>query len=388
LNIKAGKPWVAVITLVLAGLPPCEFDAQIRGTYHHTKNNVRTTFAWDETTYIAIDQKVIEREIWVKDNDGELETLDTWQDHCLSHQNPTYTNWTNYTIRDGLAANSSEALAVAPDGTVWVGHRQGVSHFDSHTWTVYTTTHGLKSNWVTSISVAADGTVWVGTYGGGISRFDGNTWTSYTHQDGLIDDGVYDIAIGPSGALWIATDQGVSRFVQGGWTNYLNGTLLNAIAVAPDGSVWASSFQNIFYFAQKWRTYDGQDVKAIAIDVDGTTWVGYRGHYPACSDSRAGLARFDAGHTPGEARTIFLGQDGLVCNDVRAIAIGNDGSVWIGTELGVSHFSNGQWTTYTSVDGLIYPNVNAIAPAPDGSIWFATKLGVSHYTPNSNNALP
>jgi hypothetical protein len=51
------------------------------------------------------------------------------------------------------------ALAVAPNGSVWLGMASGVLHFD-----------GLADNWDTAIAAAPDGAVWIAT-DGGVSRY-------------------------------------------------------------------------------------------------------------------------------------------------------------------------------------------------------------------------
>ncbi len=102
---------------------------------------------------------------------------------------------------------SIDAVAVAPNGEVWVStfeygeenfttpvsHGTGVAHFDGQTWTTYTTDDGLAGNRVDAIAVTPDGVVWFGT-DGGATRLDGETlraepqdeaWTAYTAEDGL-----------------------------------------------------------------------------------------------------------------------------------------------------------------------------------------------------------
>jgi ligand-binding sensor domain-containing protein len=37
--------------------------------------------------------------------------------------------WTRYTRADGLVDNRVQAIAVAPDGAVWIGTEHGVSRY-------------------------------------------------------------------------------------------------------------------------------------------------------------------------------------------------------------------------------------------------------------------
>ena len=97
---------------------------------------------------------------------------------------PTGSTYTRYTTEDGLISNDARAVAVAPDGTVWVATGDGASCFDGERWATYTTENGLAGNDVLAITAVPDGALWFGVWGG-VSRFDGEEWTTYTVGDGL-----------------------------------------------------------------------------------------------------------------------------------------------------------------------------------------------------------
>jgi hypothetical protein len=154
-------------------------------------------------------------------------------------------------------------VAVAPDGTVWVGLSddnpdesadtvsRGVASFDGSAWTVYTTADGLPPRVGNLIAVAPDGTVWAGSAGslgadgtsvsgGGAASFDGTAWTGFTIADGLPSNDV-DIMIGADGSVW-AID------VWGGGVSLFDGTTwiprpeVNGFGVVDaDGRFWAPS---------------------------------------------------------------------------------------------------------------------------------------------------
>ncbi len=81
--------------------------------------------------------------------------------------------WINYTTQDGLAGNTINALALDPDGILWIATNNGVSRFDGESFKTFRTMDGLLSNSVFAVSVEADGTKWFGTYGG-VSRYTGS----------------------------------------------------------------------------------------------------------------------------------------------------------------------------------------------------------------------
>jgi sugar lactone lactonase YvrE len=99
----------------------------------------------------------------------------------------------------GKTDASVSAIAVAPDGVIWFGFSYtppyiidrcgersqyedefGVYRYDGMNWIHYTTKDGLVDNKICAIVTGSDGSVWFGTYDKGISRFDGHNWTTYT----------------------------------------------------------------------------------------------------------------------------------------------------------------------------------------------------------------
>ena len=72
-------------------------------------------------------------------------------------------------------------------------------------------------------------------------------------------------------------------------------------------------------------------------------------------------------------------EHGLPANNVFTIVEASDGSIWFGTDDGVSRLmSDDKWLTYTSRNGLASNSVTFIVEASDGSFWFATRSGISH----------
>ncbi len=65
--------------------------------------------------------------------------------------------------------------------------------------------------------------------------------------------------------------------------------------------------------------------------------------------------------------------DGLRSGNVSAVYAAPDGSLWFGTDAGVSSFDGHQWQTLGAADGLPADRVRAIAQTGDGAFWFATK---------------
>ena len=124
-------------------------------------------------------------------------------------------NWTIYSTSDSFPGPFM-VRAVTPDGLVWgtvpergLASFDGQSWTDGESWTVYTTADDLHLDNVNVLAVAPDGTLWVGT-NKGAARFDRESpadkmWTSYTTDDGLASDNVRAIAFGLNGEIWFGT---------------------------------------------------------------------------------------------------------------------------------------------------------------------------------------
>ena len=52
------------------------------------------------------------------------------------------------------------------------------------------------------------------------------------------------------------------------------------------------------------------------------------------------------------------------------------GVFWFGTNKGVSRYDGTTWRTIGTKEGLLEDNVYAIAVTPGGSVWAGTKRGV------------
>ena len=109
---------------------------------------------------------------------------------------------------------------------------------------------------------------------------------------------------------------------------------------------------------------------ALALGADGSLWVG----------TNVGLVRLDKdGHwqTYNKANT----KGGPLDDRVVALAFGADGSLWAGTFSGPARLDkDGHWQTYSKAStqgGLPSDSVRALAFGADGSLWAGTFSGLA-----------
>ena len=81
--------------------------------------------------------------------------------------------------------NAVSAIHQDPDGTMWVGTREGVSRYDGERFINFTIANGLPSHRISKIYRDRNGIMWFGTRDSGVCRYDGVSFTTLTTEDGL-----------------------------------------------------------------------------------------------------------------------------------------------------------------------------------------------------------
>jgi ligand-binding sensor domain-containing protein len=310
---------------------------------------------------------------------------------------------------------------------LWIGTTtRGLVKFDTaskDSITHFNNTNALISNGVYSIAKGPEGSLWVGTYGGGMSRFQKGKWTNFNIQHGLCDSFVYDIQFDKKGVMWVATWSGINR-IEGdilkrdSWrkitkenTNQeLSDNWVYSIEMQEDGTFWFGTEVGIsWHNGKKWKNWDHEDglggnlellkienqrqtsilesahhrtqgystgmiqkeiknfnpnhITSLVLDKKGNVWIGTWG---------GGLSKFD-----GEKFVTYTVKDGLVSNYVLGLALGPDGNIWAGTDLGISRFDGREFSTYTQDDGLINSFTFTLTFDENGKLWAGGQGGVT-----------
>lgn len=323
-----------------------------------------------------------------------------------------------FTLSAGLPENDITALAISPDDHVWVGtFHGGVASYDGKSWTSYSLNLGET---VSSLAIAPDGLIWIGT-NKGLSSFDGKiNWYSYPRQKHL-DNYIHSLALTSSGEVWAGVTGGVIYYDGSKWNikSLEKGETISAIVEALDKTVWlATNTALIHVDGSQWIEFrlNGSlpAISSLALDRQGQLWL---------SDGHSTVARFDSikqllikypipnvvslAADPSGALWLGRSQGGLgrfvpqknsliivvaenepIGNSVLSSAIGLDGSLWIGTDSGVSRFDGHSWQSYTTTDGLLNNTVLAIASAPPGSMWFGSPNGSTVFDGSSWKTFP
>jgi ligand-binding sensor domain-containing protein len=121
-----------------------------------------------------------------------------------------------WTTVDGLPQYSVNAIALTPDGYIWVGTFGGLARFDCLRFSVVERVDdaGRHVDRVLSLAVAPDSSVWVGTENG-LLRYRGGRFSYFTTADGLPDNQILALHFDRAATLWIDTQHGGARYENG-----------------------------------------------------------------------------------------------------------------------------------------------------------------------------
>ena len=245
-------------------------------------------------------------------------------------------------IRD----ENSEVLVLAEDlsGRIWAGASNGVYRLENETWKQFYRTDNMNGmeNWIISLAFDLSNNLWAGTLVD-VARFDGESWISWNLDPDFGNHHVQCLLRDKRGDIWAATLDGVSRFDGNTWTNWRAesemATVVKYLFEDSKGHIWAASQTDAW----------GQGTKGVFC-YDGESWK----HW-----------------TMG---------NGLAGDWITGILEDRRGTVWIGTDKGLSGFRDSGWTTWHWMPDMESPGtVLSLFDDGAGRIWAGTRRGVSRF---------
>ena len=312
----------------------------------------------------------------------------------------------NYTSRDGLLSNYSLALCTDSRGYLWIGSNDGLTRYDGISFVNYTVADGLAFSRVTCLheSQRHPGTLWIGTNGGGISRLVDGRFTNYRVGTTLWSNSISTLAEDCTGRVWAATSEGVFFFRDSAFVRLpiaVPRSDNNVALEAPDSSIWIVTDRQIFSHSPQTNV-----THVVPITPRGN------GKFQACTVDRSGSIWLStsSGHilrVKGETvvESIPTGSDFH-----SFLTFDADGSLWAGINDGLLRISDpGEGplhrhaTHYTAANGLKEsPLVDGVIDR-EGDLWLAYNsagiaklgdysvatypLGSATYAPNNSTAV-
>jgi signal transduction histidine kinase/CheY-like chemotaxis protein/ligand-binding sensor domain-containing protein len=292
-----------------------------------------------------------------------------------------YGDWEHWTTKQGLHSDEIWALQQDSQRRIWVADEHGLSILEPgasrfSSWSEA----GIDSPArCMSLEKSKDGFIWAATYEGKLVQIEEETL--YGWQLDLPH--VSHVFVDSRDRVWAATDEGLFLSERRhGRTEFhqvksaaLGSRAIEDMAEDSKGRIWAVSAEDLFRFdAPNWTRVDismaklGNHLADLAIDKSGALWI---------NGSGTGVARFQlrngniAGFTTPR----------LSSNEVVFLRVDSRGWVWFGEDQGVELFDGRSWRRYTAGDGLIWNDTDAhgFLEDQDGSVWIGTSGGLSHF---------
>jgi len=308
-----------------------------------------------------------------------------------------YQQWESWTSADGLSNDTIWAIQRDANQDLWVGTDLGINRLHigadgKPNWRAWTERQGINGNKVRYVLEGDEGTIWTGSSPGGVSRLDPKTGavTSYGARDGITNDRVTKLKLDGRGGLWVGTRGGIFHGVAQGRRIHFQRVELPSSS--PDeiffdamadrhGRWWLCGSRGLVVLEKgHWRRFTTKDglptnyLGYITEAKDDSIWIGYREPY--------GVSRIILDGEHLSVRT-FTEKDGLGSD--KALFVGADlgGRIWFGSDRGVDSYNGVRWHHYDQQDGLIWDDCDAASflADPDGSVWIGTSGGLSHFRP-------
>jgi signal transduction histidine kinase/CheY-like chemotaxis protein/ligand-binding sensor domain-containing protein len=296
-----------------------------------------------------------------------------------------YGDWESFTTRQGLHSDEIWALQQDSRRRIWVADEHGLSVQEpgSSMFKSWSQEGIDQPSRCLSLEKSKDGFLWAATFQGKLVQIDVATLHGWQLDLPNISRVFVDShdrvwASGGAGLFLSERRHGRAEFhpvapdLGPAWTGSRR---ITDIAEDSKGRIWAISTENLFRFDDpSWTQLDismaklGHHLEDLAIDKSGALWINGNG---------GGVARFQqqAGKITG------LTIPHLSSNEVVFLRVDSRGWVWFGEDRGVEVSDGRSMRRYTAGDGLVWDDCDArgFLEASDGSVWIGTSGGLSHF---------
>jgi ligand-binding sensor domain-containing protein/signal transduction histidine kinase len=316
----------------------------------------------------------------------------------------------------GTSPEFTTALML-PDGGegLWIGTSDaGLVHLHQGRTDTYRQSDGLSGDFITALMKDREGSVWVAT-DGGLDRFREAAAATISLNQGLSNASILSVLADPDGSIWLSTRRGMNHWKNGQITVIGNekfgGTYPGSLFLDSRGRVWVSTIHDFGYIQDgrfiPLKSVPGGVVYSIVEDSTGSLWIANKelglihllpgsrfqvtpwtalGHKDpalamAWDADRKGLwVGFRQGgitfFADGHVRATYSVANGLGGGRVNDFRLDSDGTLWAGTEGGLSRLKNGRTATLTTSSGLPCDSTHWVREDDAGFCWLYTTCGL------------
>lgn len=311
--------------------------------------------------------------------------------------------WKMYTTANSpLLSDTINALTLDAGSKVWIATASGANSLNRESWQVvwdslvFDTPIGASIR-VNAITVGKQGEIWFGLAGGGIRKLNlsfpnGDRWRRY-EAPVINTNFIYSMATDGAGNIWVGTSKGVSRFIpdktdlnKGQWIQYYSTN-----SPLPDEQIRCTSvspYDNLIWFGTQNHgvvSYDGDllwnidspsdspfPIVSIAFASINTSWFGTFADWTY----RYSLTTLEWTQVKDSSNGISALKNPFV----NAVAAGQKGVMWFGTNKGLTRYDGVNWSTLdTSNSPLPDDVIKALAVDVNNNLWIGTLHGLAIY---------
>ncbi|MCD6011620.1 MAG: putative signal transduction histidine kinase [Flavipsychrobacter sp.] len=283
----------------------------------------------------------------------------------------------NLNVDDGLIQSQATCVTQDKMGNLWIGTLGGLSRYDGSNFTGYTIRNGLQNNTIWSVATDNTGSIWIGSEKT-ISRFDGKNFThfsrqqeqtrvlNHTQQIYVVNDTTWWRV---AGDVYYITGGKIKYYVTPGDTGYVSSILAekNHLWIAKKGVLYHQYENKVDTVALPLqggttRVYD------IFRDKNGAIWIG----------SNTGLYKL----VRNNLVAVSVKTDSAVAQPViTAITQDKSGALWLAINNGVIKVEGSSVQHYNKRNGLSDNNFFEVFTDIEGNIWMASDgQGVFRYS--------
>lgn len=299
--------------------------------------------------------------------------------------------------KNGLPQQAVYSILEDRDCRIWLGNGLTVGYLEEEKFIDLRDSPGFRRSKSKSILEDQGGRIWIGTEGQGAALITDTGFVWFDRTNGLASNWVRSMAEGPDGSIWIGTaSSGLSRITSSTDTSgaiiwsIQNSRIqssgpeasINKILFDQLGQMWIST-RNLGLFRGRsgiWTRFlenepDGQDIRSMAIDDDGRIWLG---------TADAGVLKLEAQQDTVLTEWV---RDELTSSVVYVLAFDEYGALWIGSEQGMDRATIDEAGTLIEVEHFdadqgflgIETTQNASLMDREGRMWFGTVNGVGRW---------
>ncbi len=226
------------------------------------------------------------------------------------------------------------------------------------------------ANDVRAIKADREGRIWIASRAGTFMKNPGiRQWELMIK--GADRGPAYDIDIDMHKHVWIATWNGVYNNASGELEKIEGPEPPLARVLVADEGVYALGphgiwkYQNNSWIKQNYTT--ARSMRAVLSDGKGGLWIG----------TDVGLY-----HCSNQETNLYQDQDELISAYVRGLDFSDQGDLWVGGLGGISiRNTRGKIAEKLPADGITNAYVNVVKRSPDGTMWVGTDYGITRFTP-------